>query len=399
MVGERRVAVGLWIERRDGVSDGILREAGNPVTQERLPAEGIDRGREQARRKIAVALGDRRHIGDPREALRQPRALVVGEEEGPIANDRAAQRAAELVPLVGRRRLVLRREVVARVERAGPHKVGGAARQPVRARPRDDVDLGASRSAERGIRQARQHLELTDGVHRRPHRRGVELGIEVEHAIEQKCVGVLARAVDAEREVAADRSGRSLSGGHRAGDEQREVEEVAPVEWQIAHLSGLDARPQRRCQRIDRQVRRPHNHDLVHRARLQHDAHAPGLVDQHHGRLHHPPEAGVAHLHPIRAGFDRPHHEPAGIVGAGHHLHARVLVDHEHLRARDLPLGLVHDLALQAAGHELGAGRGGPRPDQECDNERQDHRLQTHHRDLPASAEFPGERVRVLRSA
>ena len=64
-------------------------------------------------RKVAVALGERRHVGDPRDAFAQARALVVGEEEHAVPDERSAERAAELVPVVVGRRLVPRREVVA----------------------------------------------------------------------------------------------------------------------------------------------------------------------------------------------------------------------------------------------------------------------------------------------
>ena len=52
--------------------------------------------------KSPDALGRSRHIGDQRSGRRSPRALVIGEEEGPILDQRSSQSAAELVALIRR---------------------------------------------------------------------------------------------------------------------------------------------------------------------------------------------------------------------------------------------------------------------------------------------------------
>ena len=180
--------------------------------KEPLSGERIDRWREQAGGEVALPLGPRRHVRHPGDALGQPEALVVGEEEGPVPDERAAERQAELVaPVVGRG-LTRRREGVPGVQRVGAEEFVGGAVEPIRARHRRHVDLRAGVAAERGVVGAGLDLELPDGVNRRADGRGVQLRVDVVGAVEQERVGVLPSAVDAHAEVAADRPGRSLGG-------------------------------------------------------------------------------------------------------------------------------------------------------------------------------------------
>ena len=84
----------------------------------------------------------------------QPLALVAREEEGPIAHERPAQRAAELVLAQQRHGLVLGVEVAARVELLVAQELEGAAVQLVGARAGGDVDQRRRLAAELGRRIA-----------------------------------------------------------------------------------------------------------------------------------------------------------------------------------------------------------------------------------------------------
>ena len=82
----------------------------------------------------ALALQQRRHRGDHRAADRLPLALVVDEEERPIAPNRPADDAAELVAAELRLDRVGRGEEVARVQRFVAEELEGGAAKRVAAR-------------------------------------------------------------------------------------------------------------------------------------------------------------------------------------------------------------------------------------------------------------------------
>ena len=105
-----------------------------------------------------LAIG---HEGDRRlvQALQEP--LVAGEHERPAGLDRAAQRAAELIPLKRRRRGPLV-EVVRRVEGAVADELEGRPAPPVRARLRHDGDLAARLLAVFGAVGVAQDVELAN---------------------------------------------------------------------------------------------------------------------------------------------------------------------------------------------------------------------------------------------
>ena len=82
----------------------------------------------------------------------QPLALVAGEEEGPIAHERPAKAAAELMLPEQRHRLVLGVEVAACVEPLVAHELEGAAVQRVGPRAGGHVDQRRRLAAElRGV--------------------------------------------------------------------------------------------------------------------------------------------------------------------------------------------------------------------------------------------------------
>ena len=161
--------------------------------------------------------------------------LVVGEEERAVPA-RSARRSSRRTGC-GCSRGPARPP--ARSGCARPARRCGRTRRPV---PRSmfvpervsDVDLARRVAAERRIVGGGHHLELPDGVDRRPHRRRVQLRVDVVDAVEQEVVEVLAPAVAAEREIAAHRAGRSLRRRRGARGQQRQLEEVAAVERQVA---------------------------------------------------------------------------------------------------------------------------------------------------------------------
>ena len=156
-------------------------------------------------------------VRDQRHPLAHAAAFVIGEEERAIAAQRTARRSAELVALVGRARLPGGGEEIACVHRAVAQELVGCAVELVAAASEHHVELPAAVAPERGIVAAGGHLELAHGVHRRRHGDAVELGVAVENTVELEIVGVLPGAVDVDREIAAHRPGRSLSGRHDAG--------------------------------------------------------------------------------------------------------------------------------------------------------------------------------------
>ena len=132
-IRERVRPVRPRIQRRDLAADRVLGQQRNLVLGERELETWNRRRREQAVREVAVPLGKRRYVGHAGDAFAEPRALVVGEEKHAIFRDRAAHRGAVLMPPVLRRRLVLRREVVLRVEGACSPKLVSRRRHTIRA--------------------------------------------------------------------------------------------------------------------------------------------------------------------------------------------------------------------------------------------------------------------------
>ena len=79
---------------------GSIRLAGIVLLAKFSPVSGS----RTARGEDAGALVGRRHAGQPGDAAGDARALVVGEEERAVLDDRAAEVAAVLVLIVGRLR-------------------------------------------------------------------------------------------------------------------------------------------------------------------------------------------------------------------------------------------------------------------------------------------------------
>ena len=202
VVLERRAAVRRRVQGRNRVTDGAQVVRRHLIAWKRLPREWIHRRPEERVREVPFALGKRRHVCDARDPFTQPRAFVIEKEERAVADDRAAERSAELMaPVVGRR-LAGGREVIARVERAIAQELVRRSAGAVGAGPGDDVDLGAGVPAVRRIVGGRQHAEFADAIDGRADGGRVQLRIDVVHAVEQEGIEVLAAAVRRECEVA-----------------------------------------------------------------------------------------------------------------------------------------------------------------------------------------------------
>ena len=328
------------------------------------PLCGIPRRRERRLREVAGAFRGRRHVGDPREPLAQPHPLVVEEEERAVPGERPADRRAELVAVVFGLVLVFGREVIAGGHGAAAEELVGRPREPVRARPRQHVHLAGGVASERGIVGGRHHLELADAVDRRPHGRRVQLRIDVVDPVEDVVVEVLAPAVRAEREVAADRARRALRRRHGARGEQRELEKVAPVERQVGHLVAIDERAHRR--RVGLEERRPrfrptsrHGRGRGHRQfRFEPEL----LPDRQVGAIAENRESLARGFDRVRPGGQLGKGEvPLGVADAAPRF-VGVLPENRDVNARKPGTGLVEDDAANGRARGLGGrfGRGEP---------------------------------------
>ena len=307
-VGQRRVAVRERVQRRDRLTDWVLEERRHLVARKRLPGEEVDGRGQHAVREITGPLGRRGHVGHLGDALGGARALVVGEEEQPVAADGPAHRPAKLVAAVVRGRLVARREEIPRVERSVAEEAVAGSVKAVGARLQHDVHLAGAVSPDLGLVAARQDLELADRVNRRPHGRRVQLRIDVVHAVEKKAVGVFAASGRSEGEIAAHRACRSLSGRGRAWHQQRQLEKVASVERQVHDLRVFHDRANRRRVALERD-RRCRDDDLLgRRTDLKRHIQPKVLADKQLELLDVGLESRPGHLEPVRPGRQRTEH-------------------------------------------------------------------------------------------
>ncbi len=236
-------------ERASSRADAIGR---NAIARERLAGQWIVRCRQRASRdrragEVAGAFGRRRHEArtDRTAILAVP--LDVAEEVQLVANDRSADRPAEVVPLQLVLRLVgLFQEVVLRVQRVAAARVEGRAREAVRAGGRDDVDLRAPGAAELGTVVVAEDLEFGDRLERRVHEdRPVRSDVVVVRAVDGPEVGGHIAAADRQVGAAEQPLVLDVEEVRRADarHQRRELQEVAPVQRQLADLlAGDDAR-------------------------------------------------------------------------------------------------------------------------------------------------------------
>ena len=221
---EQRQRHGIEAVGRDGaVRERCAREPAAPVGHGRA---GIVNNRHAAGDRLgedSLSLQQRRHRRDHGPADALPLTLVIDEEERPVATERAAQDAAELVPAEvglggGRRKDIARVQpfVAEEVERGSMEDVGAGLRRQV-----DDATV---EPAELGRRAVRFDLEFLDGVDDREERDLARLRLHHRDAIEQIFVGARPAAVDS-RELRC----RRQSDARR---ERCQRDEAPPVERQ-----------------------------------------------------------------------------------------------------------------------------------------------------------------------
>ena len=331
----RSIAFG---RRRDIVAD-LLGAVGARIERRNRTADRVSQGRGKC---IARSVG--RNCADPGDAFVGTRALVVGEEERAVADDRSADRESRLRALILRIGLTFRREVVRRVERPVSEERVGCALQLVGARLHHHADLRSGLATMRCLRGARQHFEFLNRIHGRTHAGGVQLRIDVVGAVEQETVEILPATVDAEREIPADGARGSLRCRGGTGRKQCQLEKVSAVERHVQYLAVLDDGAH--CRRIAPQIDVPRGHfDAIgERTDLQLRIGTPLLIHGEHDALYvrlvalranfHPPGAwrqlcerecsGVAALRRARfvGGFVDRGHRGAGNNRARRILHA-----------------------------------------------------------------------------
>src|SRR4029078_2794847 len=93
-VSKRLIAIGQRIKSSDCASHRMNPERIDYTTGKRHAGERIDRKAKEALRKIAVALQQRRNVCDACNSFARTRSFVVAKDEGPIAYDGTANRAA-----------------------------------------------------------------------------------------------------------------------------------------------------------------------------------------------------------------------------------------------------------------------------------------------------------------
>ena len=240
------------------------------------PSLRVDTGGERIvnRDQVAVAIaivaeiadtgGCRRHGIHRRHATLLLDSRVIGEEERAAVavveardHQRAANRAAELMPVERRHRILDERAVrghdfaheeVAGVERVVAHELVGRAVQLVGARFGRHRDH-AGAAPELGGEDAREHLEFTDLFDRWGHDDGVEGELVVVDAVDEPRVGVglTAERVEVRRAARIEGAGaREVLARLPGRNPRREVDEgreVASVQRQFLDRNLFDDGP------------------------------------------------------------------------------------------------------------------------------------------------------------
>ena len=350
--------VGIGDERGEGERLRRQPVGGDDVARERLAR---DRVVDDPRRGAVVATphGGARHRVVEHQALPLAHALVAGEEERAAAHDRAAQRRAELLAL---QLLGLAREEVARIEGVVAHEVEEGAVELVGAGLGGGVER-AARLAELGGVGALLHLELLERVDRRLDQRAALVMVGDVGAIEHE------RGLAAAD--AADRGARDVVGADaeqvaaarqqdRARRQARQLVEAAPVQRQVHDLGVGDDVTERARLAVEERCAARDDGALGQGAERELDVGAGRLPDLDGDRFHDGGlEAVDGDRDAIDAGIERrddvvtliARDDGTGKAGGG--------VRHDHRRPGYGGLLGVGDGADDAAGTQLGGGRGG----------------------------------------
>ena len=300
--------------------------------------------------------------------LRVALTVVVEEEKIAIRPDRPAERAAELVVVVGRFRSVVQHvDGVVRVERLVAVELEGRSVQVVGAGLGDDVDHGATGAAILGGERVRVDLEffyrvLAELI------RGTSGAGAADGLAEERVVVV--RSVDDQAVERAALTGEAdVAGANIARDtgrEQREVDEVAAVDGQVLHRRFGDRRADLRAAGLeDRRAAR--DVDGFCDARDGHlNPQRHGLPDRQHqfGKLSRG-EAGEVGRDVIDADWQQRDAKQSVVVRHRRSRHTGCRLDDRNRDARHCGSGLIDDRAFnRASGALCGGGRGWHSDDQ-----------------------------------
>ena len=322
------------------------------------PAGGVRSGhRPQVARKIPGLQRRRRHRSAIHAGRNLPPPDVVGKEEGPVLEDRAAQRGAEFVADQRCRdelALPVHEKRVALEQAPGLH--GAVAvklvQDPVKlVRPRlgDDVDLPAGALAELGGVIVDLDLELLNGRNGRRERDPRVPLVGVGDPVELE--GVLLRPRSPDRDAAA--ASRAWLSGVDPGDQQRQLHETLAVQRQLVDLLVVDDGAQRGALGVEQLLGPGHLHLLGNLAQLQPEVQTGALVHldaKLPGGV--PPESGHLDGDVVTAGTQPRQAVVAGLVGDGVAGKARdAVADRDPGALNGRPAGVGH-----GPGNGSGAG-------------------------------------------
>ena len=232
------------------------------------------------------AAGGRSMIELP-PALAMPGALVISEEESPVAHDRSAHGGAELVLMKSRPRLPRRiGEEVVGIQLVVAQELEYRAVELIGAALDGGIDHRARRVTEFRREGAGLDFEFLHRVHRGRNRDAVASdrasvghGIVIDSVQRDLVRGEAAAARD-EREIRPH-----AEHGRRVAGEQTQRKGIPSVERQFEDLLVLDHLAQRRCLGLQQRSHFLDFDHLAHLARLQGDTDGGRLVHLKHHLL------------------------------------------------------------------------------------------------------------------
>ena len=287
-----RLVDGVADDRRgnEGVREAEIRaHIGGWIKAQNRHARGASRGRRQTcQNRVDLRLG--RDRCPPRRRLPQAKSLVGCEVKCLVLANGTAERAAELIAVelgnVAAKRA--RRaatptgwgiEEVPGVEFAIAEELEKAAVHLVSAAPQGHVDLRAAAAPECRRRVARLHLEFVHGFQGKLNGVLIVVGVIVIDAVHLVVVGLLARAVDADRACRPGKGKlRTVSGSLRARRQHDERQKISLVQRQFGDLLPVDHLPHSRSVGFQRTDRRRDDHRECHFADFQADIERDALV-------------------------------------------------------------------------------------------------------------------------
>ena len=356
-LGRHRVPA---VTGNDVAGEGLAREGPSGAGDRRQRV--VDRDRQLAEVPLPHLQG--RHGVDEHPALLLAEPVVIGEEEGPVLDDRAPDGPAELTLL--ERRLLLAGAVgeeVVGVEPVVAQEAVARAVNRVAAGLGDDVDLSAGIAPLLGGEQVGLDLELLDRFHVGAHDDDQRQARVVVDPVVEVVVRVLPVAVHEQLGAgsqvvgpcpAHDRAAHAGAGAGHAGTESGQLHEVASVERQILHLLLLDHAAQH-GRLVFEQRRGALDEDGLAQADFQVQVDLGALIHlQLHARALDLAKARGFGGERVAAGLQRREDVVAVVAGRGGTADAGGLVDDHHLRGAQDRAGTVLDRPDQIGGSHLG---------------------------------------------